>query len=230
MATRTSEYPIGKLILRCIEESGLSVGKFVLAIGYGNPDKGVRALDSLLHYGSTNPVFFERLTSSQYAPNPEELGKVQQETEEILKEERRLEAIRQEAEDRAAFRPYVQGVPELQRPTSITCYAFTGGASRFTIELPPAWSSWSPAARQTCVKGAILAHYASCKGRTLFRGDILAYRLYHTYGEPSVLYSIRGEPLGLDKNPPEPNTFVRIGKKTLTGEEVTRIFGFASRE
>lgn len=224
MVKRSSQYPLGQLVLQSIEASQLSAGNFVSAIGYRNPSKGVRALDSLVRHGSQDPVFFERLNASQFAPPREAFESALKETLAILAEEARLYAIEEEAEKRAAFRPFIQGVPELDMPTQITLHALTGGSSRFTIELPASFPNWALEDQYRYAEEKIVSHYAACEGRTLFMGRLTAYRLFRFFGEDPLLLSVTGKPLGLIDGKPLQEAALAIGGRLLSEWEASKLF------
>lgn len=224
MVKRSSRYPLGQLVLQCVEASQLSAGNFVSAIGYKNPSKGIRALDSLVRHGSQDSVFWERLNASQFAPAREAFESALAQTLVILAEEERLYAIEQEAQARAAFRPFIQGVPELDRPTQITFHALTGGSSRFTIELPASFPQWELADQYRYAEERIISHYTACEGRTLFMGRLTAYRLFRFYGEAPLLLSVTGKPLGLDDGKPVQQAILAIGGELLSEKEASKLF------
>lgn len=223
MTKRTSHYPLGQLILQTIKDSQLSPGHFVTAIGYGNPAKGIKALDRLVKYGANDPVFLARLTASCFAPKPEALQEAIKETDAIIEEEERLFEIKTKEEERAAFRPFIQGVPELEVPTQIFLHAVTGGHARFTIELPPSFPSWPLEEQYRYTEEKITHHFASCEGRTLFMGRLTAYRLFRSYGEAPLLLSVEGKPLGRNSGAPVSEATVEIGGKTLSEREASRL-------
>ena len=221
MKTRNSKYPIGKLLIKMLNESGLSIQPFVEAIGYGNSSKGVRAFDQILNYGLPNKIFLERLNASRFAPDPAELQRTLEESEAIVEREEEEARVAQKAAERLAFRPFVQGVPEYSTPTSISLFCFTGGHSRYTLPVPEDLPTWPPAEQHRHVKEWITRHFAASKGRTLWMGAITGYRLFRRYGEPAVLYSTEGEPVGV--NPPSalPSGELSLGGKTLKPKELT---------
>lgn len=104
MRPRTSHYPIGKLLLKTLEASGLSLYYFSLAIGYGNSYKGFRAFDQMLSWGVPNTVFLTRLQSSRYAIPAETLTEAIVQSETIVAEENRLARTRTEQIEDADYR------------------------------------------------------------------------------------------------------------------------------
>lgn len=223
MVQRSSTYPLGNLLLELQQSSGLTLYKFVLAIGYKNSNKGIGAFDAMLGSGYPNSTFLERLNESPYAPSQEALARAIAETETILENEEREAAIAQEEAERQAFRPYFQAVPELKEPRQITLFALTGGHSRYTHHLPPDFPTWPLEAQYGLLEKEVPAAYAKAEGRTLFMGRITGYRLFRLYDGPSLLLSVNGKPLGIDDEAPIPEATLTIGKRTLTSGEAERI-------
>ncbi len=220
MKTRSSNYPIGKLLIKTLNESGLSIQPFVEAIGYRNSSKGVRAFDHTVNSGVHLEIFLQLLNASRFAPDPAELERALNESEVIVErevEEARLARI--EAE-RQAFRPYLQGVPEYDTPISIMCFCLTGGHSRYTLPVPHDLPDWPPAEQHRHVRELVTRHFAESKGRTLYMGRITGYRLFRRYDEPAMLYSTEGVPIGVNPTTALPKGELSIGGKTLDPEHV----------
>jgi len=209
MKQRFSSYPIGELILQTFIDSGLKLPEFVRAIGYSNEAKGIATLDHWLQKGSGNPIFLERLTSSRHAPEPAALRSAISATETILAEERKTEKQRRVEEERASFYPFVQGIAELSRPTSITMFAVTGGPSRYTVKLPLDIRDWPVTERDAFLKDVITENYALNNGKTLFMGKITGYLFFSEYGAPPTRFSCEGISLGVSDARP-------VGEATLT--------------
>lgn len=197
MKQRFSSYPIGELLIHTFVDSGLSLPAFMNALGYGNSHKGIATFDHWLKNGSGNQLFLERLTRSAYAPPPEVLRDALAATKGILDLERKTELARKVEEERQSFRPFVQGVAELTRPTSITMFALTGGPKRYTVSLPEDISQWEPAEREQLIKDTIVQNYAANAGRTLFMGKLTSYLFFGEYGERPTRYSIEGIRVGV---------------------------------
>lgn len=224
MKTRSSHYPIGKLLIETLAKSGLSIQPFVLAIGYGNSSKGVRAFDQMLKYGVPDEVFLGRLNTSSFAPTSEELDCALEESKKIVDRETQEQLIAQREEERRAFRPFVQGIPEYTTPTSITFFCFTGGHSRYTHSVPEDLPTWDESEQHRHVKEVVSKHFTACNGRTLWMGKITGYRLFRRYGEPAVVYTTSGEPVGTASPDPLPKGELSIGGKTLDPDQVSVIF------
>ncbi len=209
MKPRFSSYPIGELLIRLLVDSGLSLPDFMHAIGYGNSAKGIATLDHWLQTGSGNPLFLERLASSPLAPEPAALRSAIAATTAILRDERRTEKQRRIEEEKRAFYPFVQGIAELSRPTSITMFAVTGGPSRYTVRLPQDILSWPDDAREELLRDTISRNYADNGGRTLFMGKITGYLFFREFGARPISYTVDGIARGeLDARP--------AGEATLT--------------
>ena len=209
MKPRTSHYPIGQLLLRVVEHSGLSLHYFSLAIGYGNSNKGVRAFDQMLRWGVPNDVFISRLQSSRYAIPCEVLTIAIAESQIIVDEENRLARIARIEEERKAFVPFIQAIPEYTTPTSITFHALTGGLARYTHYLPTDLPGWNQAQQERYLRHLIPAAFAAAQGKTLFMGAITGYKVCLTCGDPGFQFSVTGTPLKPHTNPP-------LGEATLT--------------
>ncbi len=192
MAIRTSRYPLGKLLLDQLAHSHLSLYQFVLAIGYRNPSKGIIAFDSILA-GSYDQCFMKRWMQSSFAPHQETSQQAITQTNELVRlEAQKYEAERKE-EERAAFRPFLQAVPECQSPTPITFHAITGGHRRYTYALPADLASWNTEEQLRYIKQQIAASFSAAQGRTLFMGRIIGYRLFRWYDCNPALFSVNGE-------------------------------------
>jgi hypothetical protein len=224
MKHRTSEYPLGKLLLRLLASSGLSLHSFALSIGYGNPNKGIRAFDDMLREGYPNDVFLTRLLSSKFSPGREVVQAATNKTLAILSNREELEKLVKLARERAEFRPFFQAVPETRRPSSISIFVFTGGASRYTRYLPASFSSWPQKEQYQYIKQQIINHFSASGGTTLLQGRITAYRLFHSYGLPPLLLSVNGEPLGTDSGLPLPEAQVAVGQRRLCAAGAQRLF------
>ncbi len=192
MKSRFSSYPIGKLFIDTFHNSGLSLPEFARALGYSNTNKGIATLDCWLRNGTGNQLFLERLTSSRFAPEPGALRTAMRETGALLAEERRTEKQQRVEAERAAFRPFVQGVAELSRPTSITMFAVTGGPARYTVPLPTDIAEWSADRRDEFLRETIKENFARNRGRTLFMGQITGYLFFREYGARPVSFSVDG--------------------------------------
>jgi len=219
MRPRTSHYPIGKLLLRVVEHSGLSLHYFSLAIGYGNSNKGVRAFDQMLRWGVPNDVFLTRLQSSRLAIPTEVLREALEESRAIVEKEELLAKAARIEEERRAFIPFIQAIPEHSMPTSITFHALTGGLNRYTYHLPLDFPDWTAPEQLRHLSELIPARFAEAKGRTLFMGAITGYRLCLRYGEQGHLFSAEGAPLRPDTHTQIPDATVRLaGNPTSSGD------------
>ena len=224
MKTRNSKYPIGKLLIKMLNESGLSIQPFVEAIGYRNSSKGVRAFDHIVHSGVPIDIFLERLNTSRFAPNAAELERALKESEIIVEREWEEARLARVEAERQAFRPYLQGVPEYDTPISIMCFCLTGGHSRYTLPVPHDLPHWPPAEQHRYVREVVTRHFAESKGRTLYMGRITGYRLFRRYDEPALLYSTEGVPVGVNPSKALPKGDLSIGGKTLSPDQVGALF------
>lgn len=223
MVHRTSTYPLGKLLLEILRNAKMTIQPFVLAIGYRNPSKGIRAFDGMLGGGYPNEVFLERLRSSELAPDEHALQEAIDHTLQILDEEERVAHRALIEAERAAFRPFFEAVPEKESPSQICFFALSGGHSRYTHYLPDAFLSWSLAEQYRYLAVRIPEVFVAAGGRTLFMGAIIAYRLFRQYDGPALFLSVNGKPLWQEHAIPLPDATIEIGGKRLCSEEAERL-------
>lgn len=226
MANRSSTYPLGQLLIKLWKDSNLSIKDFVLKVGYKNSVKGIRALDSMIYYGYPVDIFIKRLLGSPLSPGEFVIREAIEATSVILKEEARIAEADRKARERAEFRPFFQAVPELSSPTQIAFFAFTGGHSRYTHALPEDFPEWPLAAQYEYLENKVPDAYATSKGRTLYMGQILAYRLFRWYDTPPLLLTVDGKPLKEEDAKPLPDATIQIGGRVLTSEQAARLFNF----
>lgn len=201
MKQRFSSYPIGELLIETLRASGLKLPDFMREIGY-SPHNGIATFDQWISKGHGNPLFIERLTSSRFAPPVQELRQALADTEQIRGREKAAETRSRVEAERSAFRPFVQGIAELSRPTSITMFALTGGPRRYTVELPEGFAALPGPERERIAGETIRENFAANSGRTLFMGKLVGYLLFHEYGERPQHYSVEGRLLGaIDARP-----------------------------
>lgn len=193
MKSRCSRYPIGKLLLDVIDMSCLSPKDFFAELGFKNFSKSVERLDCWLAHGEGNPLLLERLQSSQFAIDENRLTAVMAENEVLLQREREAIAKRKEDEARKSFRPHVEVIPELSRPTQITMFCFTSGNQRFNVGLPDDISAWPWEDQLTYLKQVVPENFAKHKGRTFFTGAIVGYLYRPTFDGDPILLTITGE-------------------------------------
>jgi hypothetical protein len=166
----------------------------------------------------------DRFLASDLSPSKAQVQSAVDATLAILRDEEKIaEAAHKEAE-KAAFLPFFQAVPESREPCSISLFAFTGGASRYTRYLPASFPSWPLKEQYTYIKQQVVAHFESSQGRTLYQGRIISYRLFRWYDHPPLLLSVSGEPLGTDSGTPVPEATVTVGNRTLSAEIAQKIF------
>jgi hypothetical protein len=224
---RSSTYPLGQLLIKLWKESNLSIKDFVLTVGYKNPTKGIRSLDSMIFYGYPVDIFIKRLLSSPLSPGADVVNQAIEQTSVILREEARVATARRKEEERAAFRPFFQAVPELSSPTQLCFFALTGGHSRYTHYLPDGFPDWPISDQYEYLAKRVPEVYEAAKGRTLYMGQILAYRLFRWYDTPPLLLSIEGTPLKQEDAKPLPDATIQIGSRVLTPQQAARLFNFS---
>jgi hypothetical protein len=193
MKSRCSRYPIGKLLLDVIDMSCLSPKDFFAELGFKNFSKSVERLDCWLAHGEGNPLLLERLQSSRFAIDENRLTAVRAENEVLLQREREAIAKRGEDEARDSFRPHVEVIAELSRPTQITMFCLTGGNRRFNIGLPDDISAWPWEDQLAYLKQVVPENFAKHQGRTFFTGSIVGYLYRPTFDGAPTWLTITGE-------------------------------------
>jgi hypothetical protein len=223
MVHRTSNYPLGQLLLECLYKSQLSIGRFVLAVGYRNLNNGVRAFDGILQGGYPDQVFIGRLCASPLAPDAVRLKEAINQTLAILKEEEKIAEEAKSAINKAIFRPFFQAIPEEKAPSQISLFAFTGGHSRYTHYLPDDFHKWELPDRMWYLKKQVQEAFAKSEGRTLFMGKIVGYNLFLQYGESALRLTVDGELIKEHQAIPVADATIKIGSKTLTSAQAARL-------
>jgi hypothetical protein len=218
VALRYSQYPIGRLLLRVLGDSGLRPGAFMQSLGYRKINTGTAAFDEWVSQGAGHADFITRLQASRFAVPAGEMQVALDDSAAMIRAEHERVQAAMEARARAEFRPYVRAVPELSRPTWITGFALTGGWSRDTAAMPAGFEEWDAARQEAAIAEAVQLHYASSDGRTRFMGAILRYQFFGEYGAAPVYYSIDGVPE--PDGSPAPATIgevvLRVGTDTFT--------------
>jgi hypothetical protein len=193
MRARYSNYPIGKLLLKVIDESGLDPKAFFSELGFANFSKAVERLDCWLERGEGNILLLERLQSSRFAIEGNLLKQVMAENDVMLQREREVVAKREEAEARKAFQPCLEVIPELSRPTQITLFCLTGGNRRFGNRLPDDISTWQWVEQLAYLKQVVPENFAKHQGRTYFTGKIIGYLYRPTFDSELIQLSVTGD-------------------------------------
>lgn len=220
MKPRHSNYPIGKLILGVMDRSGLAPKDFFAELGFTNFSKVVASLDCWLAWGEGNALLLDRIQSSRFAVGSDQLAAVMVANDVQVQQRRADEAKREEDEARKCFRPYIEVVPELSRPTQITLYCITGGNGRFNTYLPDDISTWPSKDQLTYVKKIVKESLAKHKGRTFFRGCIKGYLYHPTFDDEPIRLTITGDVDSSDK--PDANTvctYLMMNKHCLFFEQ-----------
>jgi hypothetical protein len=200
MTELQSNYPIGQLLIAAVKQSNQPLSAFVSSIGFSNTNKGIRHFRNALASGIVAPVLVERLMASSYAPSLDLLQDAFRETAAILNSETLSQTAGLQIAARAAFRPYIAPLTELQRPTSITIFAILGGFSRLTIELPQSFPNWNSSLQTRYAQAKIRAHYRRFGGEAPLLGAIVGYQVFPAFGESCLHFSIDGQLLGSSHN------------------------------
>jgi hypothetical protein len=196
MKRRTSRFPLGQLLLARMEASGLTLGNFSRAIGYGSEANGVRAIDALLSTGRADRTLLARWRASAHAPEPEAFSAAIAATQAQREAEDAAEATARAAEERADFRPFFQAIPEHSRPSQITLFGLVGGHRRHTWALPEDFAAWARADQEAHLAEVVPKVHAETRGQTCFMGRALGYRVWRTYDGPALRVSEAGAIVG----------------------------------
>jgi hypothetical protein len=193
MRARYSNYPIGKLLLNVIDQSGLAPKAFFAELGFKNFSKAIERLDCWLSHGEGNALLLERLQSSRFAIEENLLKQVIAENDVLLQREREVVAKREEDEARKAFQPCLEVIPELSRPTQITIFCLSGGNRRFNTQLPDDISAWPWEDQLAHLKQVVSENFAKHQGRTFFTGKIVGYLYRSTFDSDPVQLTVTGD-------------------------------------
>ncbi|SEJ91240.1 hypothetical protein [Paraburkholderia diazotrophica] len=193
MRKRDSNYPVGKLLLNLIEQSGVTPQAFFAELGFTNFSKAIDRLDCWLKHGEGNRLLWERLEGSRFAVDEHQLKKVMAENDALLQQEREAAARRREEEARGDFRPRLDVIAELKRPTQITLFGLTDGNRRFGACLPEDIASWQRNDQLAYVKNAVVESFAKHQGRTFFTGKIEGYLYRPTFDDEPIRLNVTGD-------------------------------------
>ena len=103
-------------------------------------------------------------------------------------------AVRQDCESASHFRPYIEVIPELSRPTQVSLYCVTGGNRRFNSYLPGDIATWAWNEQLAYVKRAVLDNFEKHQGRTFFMGMIRGYFYYPADNAQRIRLTVEGDP------------------------------------
>jgi hypothetical protein len=193
MKARHSTYPIGKMLLHVIDQSGLEPKTFFAELGFTNFSKAIAQLDCWLGDGEGNALLLERLQSSRFATDSNLLKQVMAENDVLL--QRKSEALTKHEEDEArkAFEPRLEVIAEFSRPTQITMFCLTGGNRRFGTRLPDGISAWPWDDQLAYLKRVVPESFAKHQGRTYFTGKIIGYLYRATFGSEPIQLTVTGD-------------------------------------
>lgn len=193
MKVRTSKYPIGILLLTVIDNSGLSPSSFLKEIGYESLTGGFKTLDAYLEEGDGDRLLLDRIQGSRFAVVQEALERVAQENADLLAAQKIQNEFAKRQVERARFRPYLEVIPELLRPTQITFFGLTGGNRRYNTYLPQDIATWDYARQTEFLKVAVTENFVKHDGRTAFMGQIQGYLYFYSYDEQPLRLTVSGE-------------------------------------
>ncbi|TCG09261.1 hypothetical protein BZM27_06340 [Paraburkholderia steynii] len=193
MKTRHSTYPIGKLLLHVIDQSGLDPKTCFAELGFTNFSKAIERLDRWLGYGEGNALLLERLQSSRFAIDANLLRQVMAENDVLLQRKREAATKHEENAARKGFEPRLEVIPEFSRPTQITMFSLTGGNRRFGTGLPNGISAWPWDDQLAYLKRVVPESFAKHQGRTYFTGKIVGYLYRATFDSEPVQLTVTGD-------------------------------------
>jgi len=207
---------------------------FFAELGFPNFSKALRLLDCWLESGTGNSTLLERIQSSRFAISEERLTAALAETSAILQERLNKETRQEEEYAGKSFRPYIEVIPELSRPTQITLYGLTGGNSRFNTRLPDDISTWPLESQLSHVKTKVVENFAAHNGRTYFRGRIKGYFYHPSFDEPPVRLAIDGD---IDTSHSEDSyakneteVTLTLGRRKISGNPLGAMLGIKNQD
>ncbi len=207
---RVSRYPIGRLLLGPLADSGLRTGQFVQAIGYRNVTNGAASLAQWVRDGVGEIVLLKRLQASTYRVAPMVLQTALDATRDMKRAEQDRHDAEAEALSQARFYPYVRAVPEWSVPSFITGFALAGGWRRDTVRMPVGIALRSEARQDVLVGRAVRRHFAAVDGQTRFMGRITQYIFVPAYRAEGALFTVDGV-----RSPSPPPTTLPSGDAVL---------------
>lgn len=175
-------YAIAQLIHHELATRGWRMSTLVTAMGYKNVSRGLKRLNGCIQDGDcSNIEMISRLRNALDLPT-DHLNDVIAETRRQRAEEDRVRAVREEAERRAKFRPYVYVCTSERRPTFISAAAVIGPRLKY-IQLDDAVVTLPRPLLLSKVSVIVREHYRSNLGKCLLFGDITGYAFRITYDE-----------------------------------------------
>lgn len=214
MKPRSTKSPLVQLVLDVIQQSQLPLHQFLQQIGIQNVTKAMRHLDVALLTGQVNPHLLLLIQTSAYKIPEDQLQQVIHQNNQFIDLLRHQEQLLQQQVEKDQFRPRIEVIPELVKPTSISMFAVTGGNKRFITYLPKDISNWSSEDQLDFLKKSILENYSKHQGRTFFTGEITGYYFYSIFEKPPVEFNVQGDVVGVVNKPVTKTTcFAVIGNK-----------------
>jgi hypothetical protein len=199
---RDSRFPVGRLLLRVLADSGLRPGAFMRALGYENINTGMAAFDRWVSTGAGATDILTRLQLSPFAVPGAELDGALEESAAMLHAGEARRAAEADAWARAHFRPHVWAV--LDRPLgSWGRAAMFYSGPRYNRTLPVGLHAWDDSRQQAVIRETILELHAAPRTSTIDLGTVIGYRVFLAYGEPAVDYTVEGVPMPAEAPPEE---------------------------
>lgn len=194
-----SHYPISKVLVSLIEESGMRRSKFVEFSGYRRLAKGLRVLDAWLINGEGAPLFIERVIGA-FPAWESRIREAISETTSLKAEEkeerrkRRLETIY------ALHKPCLLVLTDEETPSQITFYALFG--ERFKkVPLPYRMVELDDERAFRIIRWRIKRYLYRYQGYCLFWGTARGF-LYSKKPDQNYHFAIDGTLLGKDNELP----------------------------
>lgn len=210
MKVRASNYPIGKLLLTIIENSGLRPFVFFKEIGYGNPNSGFNNLDTFLLRGEGFVSLINMIQASKYAVEQSEFEEALVTTKQIIAEEKEKIRLEFAQKGREQFIPYISIIPELKRPTQITLFCLTGGNDRYNTYIDKMLLEHSEEQQYASVKELIVENFSRHSARTLFMGAIVGYLYHYSFDEQPICFTTEGNVAEVQIKHPIYSSYVEI--------------------
>lgn len=136
MSQGASNYPITQFITSLMSEYGLSRVGFIRALGYHNPDRGLRRLNLWLETGEGYDRILDQI-AAVYPGHSEQLQKAVAETSKAKRAEVEAAFLERCKAEESTFIPFIHVDGESRIPNGITVFGISGGHARWTtIRIP----------------------------------------------------------------------------------------------
>jgi len=208
-------YAITRLVQQELVQRNWRKSTLVAEMGYHNIARGIKRLEHCLNTGDcSNVVFLNRLRQAlDVSVSPWEDAVAETRRERVA--EVRAKAVREEAELRAQFRPYLFVRTSEHRPAFITAAAVIGPRLKY-LQLDDLILSFPRPILLAHIGDLVREHYRENQGKCLLFGEITGYALRIGY-EETVVFSPDGSMI--EERPgwteDEGHAMLMVGKQTL---------------